>query len=87
MKRQVRVSFQPRLESLEQRCTRLLQMQTEVYHGTVNVDHDVQANPDKRPGRVQEQRSLQLADQEEKIVLEATAAIRLLEAEGSGRRL
>ncbi len=82
--RQLREEEQERLlAALQQRCERMLQMQIEVYEGTVRVDHAVAENPDHRPTRAEEQRALQLSDREEKIVLEANKAIQVLEAEGS----
>ena len=71
------------LAALQSRCEKMLQMQLEVYEGTVRVDKAIRDNPDKKPTRVNEQKSLQLSDQEEKIVSEANKAIELLRAEGS----
>lgn len=71
------------LAALQSRCERMLQMQIEVYEGTVRVDKAIHDNADRKPTRVNEQKSLQLSDQEEKIVSEANKAIALLQAEGS----
>jgi hypothetical protein len=71
------------LAALQQRCERMLQMQIEVYEGTVRVDRAVAESPDKKPARVHEQRALQLSDREEEIVKDANKAIQLLEEEGS----
>jgi hypothetical protein len=82
--RQLREEEQERtLAALQQRCERMLQMQIEVYQGTIRVDKAIAENPDKRPTRVNEQRALQLSDREEEIVREASKAIEILEAEGS----
>jgi hypothetical protein len=71
------------LAALQARCERMLQMQIEVWHGTVGVDKAIAENPDKKPTRVNEQKALQLSDREEEIVKEANKAIAILEAEGS----
>lgn len=82
--RQLREEEQERLlAALQLRCERMLQMQTEVYEQTVRVDRAVQENPDHKPTRVNEQRSLQLSDREDKIAGEADQAIQLLREEGS----
>jgi hypothetical protein len=71
------------LEALQIRCQRMLAIQIEVYDGTGRVDKDVAKNPDKKPSRPEEQRSLQLSDREQLIVAEAAKALQLLESEGS----
>jgi hypothetical protein len=71
------------LAKLEQRCRRMLEIQIEVYDGTVRVDKAIGTNPDKKASRAEEQRALQLADREEVIVVEANKAIGILEAEGT----
>src|SRR6266852_473432 len=71
------------LAKLEQRCRRMLEIQIEVYDGTVRVDKAIGTNPDKKASRAEEQRSLQLSDREEVIVVEANKAIQILEAEGT----
>src|SRR5208283_1976531 len=71
------------LAQLQARCEYMLQLQKEVYEGTVQVDRTVGEHPDKKPARADEQKSLQLADRETLIIQEATKAIQLLEAEGS----
>jgi hypothetical protein len=82
--RQLREEEQERLlAALQLRCERMLQMQTEVYEQTVRVDRTIQENPDHKPTRVNEQRSLQLSDREDKIAVEADQAIQLLREEGS----
>lgn len=82
--RQMREEEQERvLARLQQRVERMLQMQTEVYEGTVRVDRSVGENPDKKPTRANEQRALQLSDREEEIIKEANAAIQILQEEGS----
>jgi hypothetical protein len=82
--RQLREEEQQRLlAALQARCEQMLVLQLQVYDGTVRVDRAVVQNPDKRPTRAEEQRSLQLADREQDIVRLANKAIELLEAEGS----
>ena len=82
--RQLREEEQERLlAALQLRCERMLQMQTEVYEQTVRVDRAIQENPDHKPTRANEQRSLQLSDREDKIAVEADQAIQLLREEGS----
>lgn len=71
------------LAKLEQRCRYMLEIQMEVYDGTVRVDKAIGTNPDKKASRAEEQRALQLSDREEVIVTEANKAIQLLEAEGT----
>ncbi len=71
------------LAKLEQRCRYMLEIQMEVYDGTVRVDKAIGTNPDKKASRAEEQRSLQLSDREEVIVVEANKAIQILEAEGT----
>src|SRR5262249_9071857 len=71
------------LAALQARCERMLQMQIEVYEGTVRVDKAIGENPDRKPNRGNDQKSQQLSDREGEIVLEANKAIQLLEAEGS----
>ena len=71
------------LAKLEQRCRYMLEIQMEVYDGTVRVDKAIGTNPDKKASRAEEQRSLQLSDREEVIVVEANKAIHILEAEGT----
>lgn len=71
------------LEALQVRCQRMLAIQIEVYDGTVRVDKAIAQNPDKKPSRPEEQRSLQLSDREQMIVAEASKALQLLETEGS----
>jgi hypothetical protein len=71
------------LEALQLRCQRMLALQIEVYEGTVRVDKTIAQNPDKKPSRPEEQRSLQLSDREQLIVLESVKALQLLETEGS----
>src|SRR5436305_13316463 len=61
----------------------MLAMQIRVLDGTVAVHKAIDANGDKKATRQNEQDSLKLSDDEKKIVVEATKAIELLEAEGS----
>jgi hypothetical protein len=72
------------LAALQGRCQRMLAMQKAVYEGTVRLDKAIAESPDKKAQRGDEQRSLQLSDQEMEIVKEADKCIQLLETEGSG---
>ncbi|HLN27628.1 MAG TPA: hypothetical protein VK395_07770 [Gemmataceae bacterium] len=71
------------LANLQARCERMLAMQIEVYEGTMRVEKAIEQNPEKKAGRTEEQRSLQLSDREQEIVRQANNAIQLLENEGS----
>ncbi|MCI0639994.1 MAG: hypothetical protein L0Y72_12095 [Gemmataceae bacterium] len=71
------------LAALENRCQKMLAMQLQVLAGTERVFRDVENNDDKKPTRQNQQDSIKLSDQEKDIVLEATKAIEMLEAEGS----
>jgi hypothetical protein len=71
------------LAALIQRCQRMLEMQQEVLRGTVRVDAQIGATPGKKADRDAILASLNLSDDEAKIVLEATKAIDMLESEGS----
>jgi hypothetical protein len=82
--KQIREEEQERLlADLQRRCERMLQMQIEVYEGTVRVDKAIAENADKKPSRANEQKSLQLSDREGEIVREAGKALTLLEEEGT----
>jgi hypothetical protein len=72
------------LAALEARCRRMLEIQIEVYEGTLRVEKAINQNPDKAASRSEEQRSLKLSDREMEIVREAKKGLELLEAEGSG---
>jgi hypothetical protein len=71
------------LAALQARCEKMLAMQISVLAGTEAVDKGIAAMADKQPTREQKQDSLKLSDREGDIVLEASKAIELLEAEGS----
>lgn len=71
------------LAALQARCEKMLAMQQAVYESTKRVQESIDQHPDKKPERIEEQKSLQLSDREEDIVREATQALSLLEAEGS----
>lgn len=71
------------LAALEARCRRMLDMQVAVLHGTEQVHKAIEAQPDKKPARENQQASLKLSDDEKDIVLEASKAIEMLESEGS----
>src|SRR5262249_26233148 len=67
------------LAALQARCERMLAMQIEIYDGTVRVEQAIAQNPDKKAGRNEEQRALQLSDREQEVVREANKAIQLLQ--------
>jgi len=71
------------LEALKSRCEKMLAMQLRVLDGTVAVARAIDNYPDKKAKRENLQDSLNLSDEEKKIVHEATKAIEMLEAEGS----
>ena len=71
------------LAQLQQRCEKMLAMQQLVLAGTERVDKSITSNADKTPTRENKQDSLKLSDNEGDIVVEATRAIEILEAEGS----
>jgi hypothetical protein len=71
------------LTALENRCRQMLEMQRQVKAGTIEVHKAVLANKGKKPNRTNDQDSGRLADKEKEIVLEATKAIEMIEAEGS----
>jgi hypothetical protein len=71
------------LEALQQRCQRMLALQIEIYEGTLRIDKTIALTSDKKASRAEEQRSLQLSDKEQLIVVAARQAIQLLESEGS----
>jgi len=82
--RQLREEEQAQLlATLIQRCKEMLRMQEEVLKGTEAVARAINANNNKKPNNVNTQDALNLSDDEKKIVVEATKAIELLEAEGS----
>lgn len=71
------------LAALQARCEKMLAMQKQVLAGTENVAKAIDANEDKKADRANKQESLKLSDNEGDIVVEATKAIEILEAEGS----
>jgi hypothetical protein len=71
------------LARLEARCRHMLAMQKAVRDGTVELDKVIKGNPKAEPSRANQQESNVLSDKEDEIVKEATAGLRLLEAEGS----
>jgi len=71
------------LAALINRCQKMLQMQIDVLGGTLKVQGQIEARANKVADREDKQASLGLSDDEDKIVLEATKAIEMLEAEGS----
>jgi len=71
------------LANLQARCEKMLAMQISVLAGTEQVAKALDASADKKGSRDDQQKSLKLSDDEKEIVLEASKAIELLEAEGS----
>ena len=71
------------LAKLQARCEKLLNMQIAVKTSTEELDKAIAALSTKKPGRAEDQRGLELGDAEDAIVREATAAITLIEQEGS----
>lgn len=71
------------LAALQARVERMLQMQLAVFAGTVQIDANILKSADKKPGRADEQKSVELSQMEDQIALEATKALQLLETEGS----
>jgi hypothetical protein len=71
------------LAQLQARCEKMLAMQQVVLAGTERVDKAITDNADKTATRENKQDSLKLSDSEGDIVVEATRAIEILEAEGS----
>ena len=71
------------LAALQARCERMLAMQTAVLVGTEHVFKSIESVTDKKPSREDQQRSLKLSDDEKEIIVEASKAIEMLEAEGS----
>jgi hypothetical protein len=72
------------LAALEARCRHMLELQIEVYQGTVGLEKAIAQNQDKVADRSQQQRSLKLSDREMAIIQEAKKGLEILEAEGSG---
>ena len=71
------------LAKLQARCEKLLNMQIAVKTSTEELDKAIAALSTKKLGRAEDQRGLELGDAEDAIVREATAAITLIEQEGS----
>jgi hypothetical protein len=71
------------LAALQMRCERMLQMQIEVRDGTVKIFKEVEGHDTKKPDRADQQAANRLSDREEEIIREASAAIQILQAEGS----
>jgi hypothetical protein len=71
------------LNALENRCRQMLEMQRQVKIATVEIHKQIQTNPDKKPNRTNHQDSGHQAEKEKEIVLEASKAIEMIEAEGS----
>jgi hypothetical protein len=71
------------LQALQAQCERMLALQIQVREGTVATDNAVQANPDKKPTRAEDQRAVILSDDEDKIVQLAEKGVNILKDEGS----
>src|SRR5262249_15603556 len=71
------------LAQLQARCEYMLQLQKEIYEGTVRLDKTIGENPEKKPTRPDEQKSQQLADREGLVLQEAVRARELIISEGS----
>jgi len=71
------------LAQLQTRCEKMLNMQISVKTSTEELDKAIKALPSQKPTRVEDQKALELSDAEDAIVREATAAIQLIEQEGS----
>jgi hypothetical protein len=71
------------LAQLQARCEYMLQLQKEIYEGTVRLDKTIGENPGKKATRPDAQRSLQLADREGLVLQEAVRARELIISEGS----
>jgi hypothetical protein len=71
------------LANLQARCEKMLAMQMQVLAGTEGISRSIESHKDKKAARNDQQQSLRLSDDEKEIVVEATKAIEILEAEGS----
>ena len=71
------------MAALINRCQKMLAMQEDVLRGTLKVQTQIDTLPDKKADRAQQLASLNLSDDEQKIVHEASKAIEILETEGS----
>ncbi len=71
------------LAQLQQRCEKMLNMQISVKTSTEELDKAIQSQPGGKPSRSEDQRGLELGDAEDAIVREASAALLLIEQEGS----
>src|SRR5205807_2199900 len=56
------------LTELKARCEKMLAMQIQVYNGTKAVARAIDGNTDKKPNRANTQDSINLSDDEKKIV-------------------
>ncbi len=72
------------LADLERRCVKMLAMQQAVLTGTEGVFKAIELKKEKKLEiRAEQQESVKLSNDEKEIVVEATKAIEMLEAEGS----
>jgi len=71
------------LAALQARCEKMLAMQIQVLAGTETVFAKIQSHKDKLADNFDKRDSLKLSDDEKEIVVEATKAVEMLEAEGS----
>jgi hypothetical protein len=71
------------LAALQAQCEKMRMMQIQVRDGTVAIDKALQAYTDKKEARAENQRWLELADDEKEIVKLADRAITILQEEGT----
>jgi len=71
------------LANLENRCSRMLALQIEVYEGTKRLYASIGQLPEKKATRSEDLKSGELSAKEGQIVFEANKAIQLLQEEGS----
>jgi hypothetical protein len=65
------------------RCRKMLDMQIAVYEDTRRLHSVIQSTPDKKPRPKDQQACLELAGNEQQIVIEVTKIILMLEKEGT----
>src|SRR5262245_22796033 len=71
----------PRPSGFADRCQKILDLQIAVHEGTRSLHKVIQDTPDKKPRPEDQQAALKLVASQEDIILEATKAIDMLEAE------
>jgi hypothetical protein len=70
--------------TLQDRCQKLWILQVGVSYGTKALARRIACNADRKPSRANRQDAQALADEQKQIVNEATRAVEILKAEGSG---